>query len=91
MVNIENWDDFAAESERLLLSAPSKTRYTFKYVAKEGVFELKVTDDRTCLKFKSDQKAHIRKMESMTMRFMAIMASEKKDEDIEAGLLPEIQ
>lgn len=46
MVYIENWDDFAAESERLLLSAPSKTRYTFKYKACEGAFVLKVTDDK---------------------------------------------
>lgn len=37
---------------------------------------------RKCLKYKTDQKADIRRMESLTMRLMDLMVSKKSDEEL---------
>ncbi|CDF35563.1 unnamed protein product [Chondrus crispus] len=83
MVYIAQWDEFSVSSERLFLSSPLKTRFSFKYRAAEGAFVLKVTDDKTCLQYKSNLKSDIRKMEALNMRLMDLMTTREPDVDAE--------
>ncbi|CAN8073582.1 unnamed protein product [Agarophyton chilense] len=83
MVFITQWDEFAVSSERLCLASPLKTRFSFKYRAQDGVFVVKVTDDRTCLQYKSNQKSDLRKMETLNMRLLDLMTSSKTNVDVE--------
>nr|XP_024393965.1 signal recognition particle 9 kDa protein-like isoform X1 [Physcomitrium patens] len=74
MVYIENWDDFQARSSALFRSDPVATRYVMKYRHCDGKLVLKVTDDKVCLKFKTDQAQDIRKMEKLNNTFFSMMA-----------------
>jgi len=74
MVYIENWDDFQESSIKLFRSDPVATRYVMKYRHCDGKLVLKVTDDKVCLKFKTDQAQDIRKMEKLNNTFFSMMA-----------------
>lgn len=74
MVYIENWDDFQERSIVLFRSDPVATRYVMKYRHCDGKLVLKVTDDRVCLKFKTDQAQDLRKMEKLNNTFFSMMA-----------------
>mmetsp|Transcript_18266 Transcript_18266/g.38151 ORF Transcript_18266/g.38151 Transcript_18266/m.38151 type:complete len:95 (-) Transcript_18266:406-690(-) len=87
---IETWDEFAAQAHELFLRAPLKTRYSFKYRAKDGQLVLKVTDDRTCLKFKTDQRSDLRRIEILTDWMMTGMSLPvENDNDLESRLAAE--
>uniref|UniRef100_A0A453RAL2 Signal recognition particle 9 kDa protein n=1 Tax=Aegilops tauschii subsp. strangulata TaxID=200361 RepID=A0A453RAL2_AEGTS len=50
-----------------------RTRYCMKYRHCDGKLVLKVTDDRECLKFKTDQAQDAKKMEKLNNIFFALM------------------
>ncbi|CAG8621151.1 6917_t:CDS:2, partial [Paraglomus occultum] len=54
MVYISTWPEFQKAVEDLYLNAPGQTRYVVDYSHKTGFLVLKVTDDRTCLKYKTE-------------------------------------
>eukprot|EP00039_Didymoeca_costata_P025008 m.12122 g.12122 ORF g.12122 m.12122 type:complete len:76 (-) comp4589_c0_seq2:45-272(-) len=62
MVNIETWDEFAAQAESLFQAEPERTRYSIKYRHSDGKVVLKVTDDKACLKFVTDQMQDLKKI-----------------------------
>ncbi|XP_057798007.1 signal recognition particle 9 kDa protein isoform X1 [Salvia miltiorrhiza] len=74
MVYIESWDDFVEKSVQLFRSDPEKTRYAMKYRHCDGKLVLKVTDDRECIKFKTDQAQDAKKMEKFNNIFFTLMA-----------------
>ncbi|RLM45248.1 hypothetical protein C2845_PMPSC021346 [Panicum miliaceum] len=63
MVYVDSWDEFVERS----------TRYVMKYWHCEGKLVLKVTDDRECLKFKTDQAQDAKKMEKLNNILFALM------------------
>ncbi|KAF9939060.1 hypothetical protein BGZ75_002561 [Mortierella antarctica] len=73
MVNILQWDEFQKAAEELYSLSPSRTRYVAKYRHVEGKLVLKVTDDRTCLKYKTDQMQDLNKFERLNRSLMAKM------------------
>ncbi|CAN6164366.1 unnamed protein product [Urochloa humidicola] len=73
MVYVESWDEFVERSVQLFRADPSATRYVMKYRHCEGKLVLKVTDDRECLKFKTDQAQDAKKMEKLNNIFFALM------------------
>ncbi|KAF9951257.1 hypothetical protein BGZ72_007211 [Mortierella alpina] len=73
MVNIHQWDEFQKAAEELYSLSPSRTRYVAKYRHVEGKLVLKVTDDRTCLKYKTDQMQDLNKFERLNRSLMAKM------------------
>ncbi|KAG0365215.1 signal recognition particle, SRP9/SRP14 subunit [Gamsiella multidivaricata] len=73
MVNILQWDEFQKAAEELYLLSPNTTRYVAKYRHVEGKLVLKVTDDRTCLKYKTDQMQDLNKFERLNRSLMAKM------------------
>ncbi|KAH6813690.1 Signal recognition particle [Perilla frutescens var. frutescens] len=74
MVYIESWDDFVEKSVHLFRSDPEKTRYSMKYRHCDGKLVLKVTDNRECIKFKTDQAQDAKKMEKFNNIFFTLMA-----------------
>lgn len=74
MVYVENWDDFQERSIVLFRTDPVATRYVMKYRHCDGKLVLKVTDDKVCLKFKTDQAQDLRKMEKLNNTFFSMMA-----------------
>ncbi|KAF9579075.1 Signal recognition particle protein [Lunasporangiospora selenospora] len=73
MVNIQSWDEFQKAAEELYAMEPLRTRYVAKYRHVEGKLVLKVTDDRTCLKYKTDQMQDLNKFERLNRSLMAKM------------------
>eukprot|EP00658_Telonema_sp_P-2_P032212 TRINITY_DN23904_c0_g1_i1.p1 TRINITY_DN23904_c0_g1~~TRINITY_DN23904_c0_g1_i1.p1 ORF type:complete len:112 (-),score=26.54 TRINITY_DN23904_c0_g1_i1:228-563(-) len=75
MVYIESWDDFYAAAHQMYLAAPSRTRYCVKYRDTGGRLTLKVTDNATCLKYRSNQKEHLKEVEKLTTLFFRLMTT----------------
>ncbi|AQL02914.1 Signal recognition particle protein [Zea mays] len=73
MVYVDSWDEFVERSVQLFRADPNTTRYVMKYRHCEGKLVLKVTDDRECLKFKTDQAQDAKKMEKLNNIFFALM------------------
>ncbi|TPX54629.1 hypothetical protein SeMB42_g00171 [Synchytrium endobioticum] len=65
MVYIENWDDFQKAVEDLYVNAANRTRYASKYRHVDGLLTLKVTDDVTCLKYRTNQFPDLRKFDKL--------------------------
>ncbi|KAM0015406.1 putative signal recognition particle, SRP9/SRP14 subunit, signal recognition particle SRP9 [Helianthus debilis subsp. tardiflorus] len=74
MVYIVSWDDFVERSVQLFRNSPQNTRYVMKYRHSDGKLVLKVTDDKECLKFKTDQAQDAKKMEKLNNIFFTLMA-----------------
>lgn len=74
MVYINSWDDFVEKSVLMFRTDPEKTRYVMKYRHSDGKLVLKVTDDKVCLKFKTDQLQEAKKMEKLNNIFFTLMA-----------------
>ena len=71
---IENFEDFATRSIQLYEKAPLRSRFTTKYRNADGFLEIKVTDDNTCLKYKTKNAADTPKVERLTLAFLKYMA-----------------
>ncbi|CAN6441106.1 unnamed protein product [Victoria cruziana] len=74
MVYIDSWDEFVERSIQLFRANPQSSRYVMKYRHCDGKLVLKVTDDRQCLKFKTDQAQDAKKMEKLNNIFFTLMA-----------------
>eukprot|EP00163_Fabomonas_tropica_P027844 TRINITY_DN548_c0_g1_i2.p1 TRINITY_DN548_c0_g1~~TRINITY_DN548_c0_g1_i2.p1 ORF type:complete len:101 (+),score=20.01 TRINITY_DN548_c0_g1_i2:263-565(+) len=70
MVNIADWDTFARAAEKLLSENPRKTRFVIKYRHCDSKLVLKVTDDKKCIKYKTDQASDLKKLEKLNMTFL---------------------
>lgn len=52
MTYLKSWEEFEKAAEKLYLQAPSKVRYSMKYVHSKNVLILKMTDDVVVRKYK---------------------------------------
>ncbi|KAK1314266.1 Signal recognition particle 9 kDa protein [Acorus calamus] len=73
MVYIESWDEFVDKSVQLFRADPQSSRYVMKYRHCDGKLVLKVTDNRECLKYKTDQAQEIKRMEKLNNIFFMLM------------------
>ncbi|XP_048137197.1 signal recognition particle 9 kDa protein isoform X2 [Rhodamnia argentea] len=85
MVYITSWDEFVDRSVQLFRADPESTRYCMKYRHCDGKLVLKVTDNRECLKFKTDQAQDAKKMEKLNNIFFTLMARGPDDVAEAAG------
>ncbi|GMI85756.1 hypothetical protein HRI_002246100 [Hibiscus trionum] len=74
MVYITSWDEFVERTVQLYRDSPESTRYCMKYRHCDGKLVLKVTDNKECLKFKTDQAQEAKKMEKLNNIFFTLMA-----------------
>jgi signal recognition particle subunit SRP9 len=73
MVFLESLDAFVAEAEKLYVEHPDHTRYVTKYRHCDGKLELKVTNDRVCLKYVTDQQQDLKRIEKLNNLFLTYM------------------
>ena len=73
MTFVESWEAFYAEAEKLYLEHPDHTRFVTKYRHVDGKVELKVTNDRVCLKFVTDQQQDLKRIEKLNNLFLTYM------------------
>ncbi|KAL1917792.1 uncharacterized protein VTP21DRAFT_3626 [Calcarisporiella thermophila] len=66
MVYLKDWNEFQRLSEELYQKSPEHTRFLTSYRHCDGILILKVTDDRTCLKLKTDQMADLNKLDRLS-------------------------
>ncbi|XP_010932579.2 signal recognition particle 9 kDa protein [Elaeis guineensis] len=74
MVYIASWDEFVERSVQLFRADPQLSRYVTKCRHCDGKLVLKVTDNRECLKFKTDRAQDAKKMEKLNNIFFTLMA-----------------
>mmetsp|Transcript_6307 Transcript_6307/g.19047 ORF Transcript_6307/g.19047 Transcript_6307/m.19047 type:complete len:96 (+) Transcript_6307:169-456(+) len=92
MVYMKNWNEFSLQSKRLFLRSPERTRYSFKYRCNRTKLVLTVTDCTKTLKFQTDQRADLRKMELLTewmLEAMSFLGSTKELQKEYSSLLEE--
>ncbi|CAG7846022.1 SubName: Full=Related to signal recognition particle 9 protein (SRP9) {ECO:0000313/EMBL:CCA69248.1} [Serendipita indica DSM 11827] len=73
MVFIKSWTEYQAKAEQLYEEQPIRTRYCIKYRAADGVLILKVTDDNTCLKYKTRSSIMLNRFEAFNLSIMSKM------------------
>ena len=73
MPYIDSLETFVAEAEKLYVEHPEHTRYVTKYRHVDGKLELKVTNDRVCLKFETDQQHDLKRIDKLNALFLSYM------------------
>mmetsp|Transcript_862 Transcript_862/g.1020 ORF Transcript_862/g.1020 Transcript_862/m.1020 type:complete len:126 (-) Transcript_862:678-1055(-) len=68
----ESWDVFYQKAEELFRADPLNTRYVTKYRHCDGKLVLKVTDDRVCLKFRTDQAQDLKRLDKLNQLFFML-------------------
>lgn len=63
------------QAEELYRCSPLDTRYSIKYRHVDGKLVFKVTDDKVCLQFRTDQQQDLKKLERITTMFFALFSS----------------
>lgn len=77
MVWVDDFEEFVTRAIQLYQEHPDRTRYSTKYRHVDSRLELKVTDDRTCLKYRTDQESDVRKVERLNLVFLRLMSKEE--------------
>ncbi|CAF0802190.1 unnamed protein product [Didymodactylos carnosus] len=72
---INSWEEFAKQAERLYLNDPMRCRLCIKY--RNELLILRLTDDRTCLQYKTKYAQDIKKAEKFMSQLMRHMASKE--------------
>ncbi|KAI7887798.1 signal recognition particle, SRP9/SRP14 subunit [Mucor mucedo] len=79
---ITNWEEFQKAAEELYIASPELTRYVHTFHRSDGDLVLKVTDDRTNLKYKTNQMTDLKKFISLNNSLMLnMMNKQPTDED----------
>ncbi|KAH8114886.1 signal recognition particle, SRP9/SRP14 subunit [Phellopilus nigrolimitatus] len=73
MVYVHSWTEYQAAAEALYAGAPGKARYCVKWKAGEGKLVLKITDDTTCLKYKTHSSVFLNRFEALNAALLAKM------------------
>ncbi|KAI0035526.1 signal recognition particle, SRP9/SRP14 subunit [Vararia minispora EC-137] len=75
MVYISSWQEYQNAAEALYATSPNKTRYCVKWKSSEGKLVLKITDDTTCLKFKTHSSIFLNRFETLNRTLIQKMTN----------------
>jgi len=81
MTWVDSIETFCADAEKLYLEHPDHTRLTMKYRHVDGKVELKVTNDRVCLKFLTDQQQHLKRIDKLNNVLLTYMVGKDPYEE----------
>ncbi|KAJ3783692.1 signal recognition particle SRP9 SRP14 subunit [Lentinula aff. detonsa] len=73
MVYINSWQEYQDAAEALYQKSPFKTRYCVKWKSSEGKLVLKITDDLSCIKFKTYSSIFLNRFEALNLSLMEKM------------------
>ncbi|KAI7869051.1 signal recognition particle, SRP9/SRP14 subunit, partial [Spinellus fusiger] len=75
------WDEFQKACEELYVQSPDTTRYVSQFRRVDGELVLKVTDDRTVIKFKTQQASDLKKFIQLNESLMVLMQNRQAEEE----------
>ncbi|XP_064403441.1 signal recognition particle 9 kDa protein-like [Halichondria panicea] len=75
---IESWEEFSKAAVRLHSQNPWKVRFVVKYRHCDGTLVCKMTDDKVCLKYQTDQLQDVKKLEKLSSSLMRNMVSKER-------------
>jgi len=78
MVYIASWQEFQEAAENLYEKSPNSTRYCVKWKSSEAKLVLKITDNTTCLKFKTYSSVYLNRFEALNLTLMRKMQNRKR-------------
>ncbi|EAU87413.1 hypothetical protein CC1G_02172 [Coprinopsis cinerea okayama7 len=82
MVYIQSWQEFQDAAEALYAKSPNQTRYCVKWKSSEGKLVLKITDNVTCLKFKTYSSIFLNRFESLNLSLMEKMQNRQRPKEV---------
>ncbi|KLO16481.1 signal recognition particle, SRP9/SRP14 subunit [Schizopora paradoxa] len=93
MVYVHSWTEYQRQAEELYQKSPNKVgqqrslevqvlpsseaRYCVKWKASEGKLVLKITDDTTCLKYKTHSSIFLNRFEALNLSLMEKMTNRR--------------
>ncbi|KAF7344968.1 Signal recognition particle protein [Mycena venus] len=80
MVYIHAWQEYQDAAEALYTKSPTTTRYCVKWRSSEGKLVLKITDNTTCIKFKTYSSIFLNRFEALNLSLMEKMQNRRKVE-----------
>ncbi|KAH6907298.1 signal recognition particle, SRP9/SRP14 subunit [Coprinopsis sp. MPI-PUGE-AT-0042] len=84
MVYIHSWQEFQDAAEALYTKSPNQARYCVKWKSSEGKLVLKITDDVTCLKFKTYSSIFLNRFESLNLSLIEKMQNRQRPQAVPA-------
>ncbi|KDR77999.1 hypothetical protein GALMADRAFT_266550 [Galerina marginata CBS 339.88] len=81
MVYIHSWQEFQDAAEALYSKSPNNTRYCVKWKSSEGKLVLKITDNTTCIKFKTNSSIFLNRFETLNLSIMQKMQNQRPREE----------
>ncbi|GMH35518.1 hypothetical protein BSKO_03386 [Bryopsis sp. KO-2023] len=82
-MHIRSWEEFERQGEAVFRADPVGTRFIIKYKHSAGALTVKITDDRVCLVYNTDQESDLERVEKFNLRMMAMMAMGVDAADVE--------
>ncbi|KIK55711.1 hypothetical protein GYMLUDRAFT_47670 [Collybiopsis luxurians FD-317 M1] len=73
MVYINSWQDYQDAAEALYSKSPHSTRYCVKWNSSQGKLVLKITDNVSCIKFKTYSSIFLNRFEALNLSLMEKM------------------
>ncbi|KAJ6620417.1 signal recognition particle, SRP9/SRP14 subunit [Mycena sp. CBHHK59/15] len=86
MVYIHAWQEYQDAAEALYAKSPTTTRYCIKWKSSEGKLVLKITDDVTCIKFKTYSSIFLNRFEALNLALTEKMQNRRPRADEPAEL-----
>ncbi|KAF7974528.1 hypothetical protein HWV62_13751 [Athelia sp. TMB] len=83
---IHSWQEYQEAAEALYAKSPKDTRYCVKWKSSEGKLVLKITDNTTCLKFKTYSSIFLGRFEALNLSLMQKMQNRRPSEPEPASI-----
>ncbi|PFH47427.1 hypothetical protein AMATHDRAFT_67727 [Amanita thiersii Skay4041] len=80
MVYIHSWQEYQDAAEALYAKSPNKARYCVKWNSTQGKLVLKITDDTSCIKFKTYSSIFLNRFEVLNQSLMQRMQNKRREE-----------
>ncbi|KAJ3512700.1 hypothetical protein NLJ89_g3371 [Agrocybe chaxingu] len=90
MVYIHSWQEFQDAAEALYSKAPNNTRYGVKWKSSEGKLVLKITDNTTCIKFKTNSSIFLNRFDALNLSLIQKMQNQRPKEESPAAAPPDL-
>ena len=88
MVYLNTWDEFQTVALQLYANDPLRARFHMKYKPVEGVIVVRITDNRVCLKYRTDQLADVKRVEQLTTKFLTDMTNKHVSDGGDVSMIP---
>ncbi|XP_054285091.1 signal recognition particle 9 kDa protein-like [Macrosteles quadrilineatus] len=72
---VSTWDEFEKTAQNIYLQDPLRARYSLKYNHSRSSLSVKMTDDVTCVQYKTEVAQDVRKIEKFINNLMRHMTS----------------